>query len=201
MLIALTVLLASCGQSSQRYLANKSERVYLKVPRDWNDVGFTADDADRLEAKTSQATLVWRVAASADPEATPASADADYPLVFMAVYQLDGELNQNMSASLARVAGSSTGFDPVLPSDSSQSSLVEVLDYRPLSFKDMNGTRVVFRSRASSDTDYQLVYDLSTAYDSHNFRLYVMQVGCNVKCYENNTDAIDTVANSWLVNP
>ena len=201
MLIAASSLIVSCGQPSQRYLANKTERVYLKVPRDWNDVTFTNDDTDRLEAKTSQATLLWRVAASADPEATPASADADFPLLFMAVYQLDGELNQNMSASLARVAGSPTGFDPVLPSDSSESALVEVLDYGPLSFNDMNGTRVVFRSRTSSTTDYQLVYDLSTAYDSHNFRLYVMQVGCSIECYENNSETISTVADSWLVNP
>ena len=201
MLIAASSLIVSCGQPSQRYLANKTERVYLKVPRDWNDVTFTNDDTDRLEAKTSQATLLWRVAASADPEATPASADADFPLLFMAVYQLDGELNQNMSASLARVAGSPTGFDPVLPSDSSESALVEVLDYSPLSFNDMNGTRVVFRSRSSSATDYQLVYDLSTAYDSHNFRLYVMQVGCSIECYENNSETISTVADSWLVNP
>ena len=201
MLIAASSLIVSCGQPSQRYLANKTERVYLKVPRDWNDVTFTNDDTDRLEAKTSQATLLWRVAASADPEATPTSADADFPLVFMAVYQLDGELNQNMSASLARVAGSPTGFDPVLPSDSSESALVEVLDYSPLSFNDMNGTRVVFRSRTTSDTDYQLVYDLSTAYDSHNFRLYVMQVGCSIECYEDNSETISTVADSWLVNP
>lgn len=201
MLIAASSLIVSCGQPSQRYLANKTERVYLKVPRDWNDVTFTNDDTDRLEAKTSQATLLWRVAASADPEATPASADADFPLLFMAVYQLDGELNQNMSASLARVAGSPTGFDPVLPSDSSESALVEVLDYGPLSFNDMNGTRVVFRSRTSSTTDYQLVYDLSTAYDSHNFRLYVMQVGCSIECYEDNSETISTVADSWLVNP
>lgn len=199
--LTIVTLVAGCGDSSHRYLANKTEHVYLKVPRDWKDVPFSDGDADRLEAKTSQATLVWRVAASTDPKATPTLADADYPLVFMAVYQLDGELNQNMSASLARVAASPTGFDPVLPKDSSQSALVEVVSYAPLAFDNMNGTRVVFRSRATADTDYQLVYDMSAAYDSHNFRLYVLQVGCNVTCYDNNSEAITKVANSWLVNP
>lgn len=199
-LVALS-LVTSCGDSSHRYIANKAERVYLKVPRDWHEVSFSETDADRLEAKTSQATLVWRSAASTDPNATPTSADADYPLVFAAVYQLDGELNQNMSASLARVAASPTGFDPVLPKDSSQSALVEVVSYAPLAFDNMNGTRVVFRSRATADTDYQLVYDMSAAYDSHNFRLYVLQIGCSTSCYDDNQAAITSVANSWLVNP
>ena len=199
--LAAISLVTSCGDASHRYIANKAEHVYLKVPRNWNEVAFSETDADRLEAKTSQATLVWRSAASTDPNATPTSADADYPLVFTAVYQLDGELNQNMSASLARVAASPTGFDPVLPKDSSQSSLVEVVSYTPLDFDNMNGTRVVFRSRATADTDYQLVYDMSAAYDSHNFRLYVLQIGCNTACYDNNQAAITSVANSWLVNP
>ena len=199
--LAAITLVTSCGDASHRYIANKAEHVYLKVPRNWNEVAFSETDADRLEAKTSQATLVWRSAASTDPNATPTSADADYPLVFTAVYQLDGELNQNMSASLARVAASPTGFDPVLPKDSSQSSLVEVVSYTPLDFDNMNGTRVVFRSRATADTDYQLVYDMSAAYDSHNFRLYVLQIGCNTACYDNNQAAITSVANSWLVNP
>lgn len=202
-LISLSIsvsLITSCGESSHRYIANKAERVYFKVPRDWDEVPFSDSDADRLEAQTSQATLVWRSAASTDPNATPTKADADYPLVFAAVYQLDGELNQNMSASLARVAVSPTGFDPVLPQDSSQRELVEVMSYAPLAFDNMNGTRVVFRSRETPDTDYQLVYDMSAAYDSRHFRLFVLQIGCSTSCYDNNQSAITSVANSWLVN-
>jgi len=190
-----------CGDSSHRYVANKAEKVYLKVPRDWREVSFADTDIDRLEAKTSSASLVWRAAASADPGAEPSGADADFPLVFTAVYELNGELNQNMSASLARVAASPTGFDPLLPDGSAQGDLVEVLDYRPLDFDDMNGTRIVFRSRTTAEDDYAFVYDLSAAYDSSTFRLYVLQVGCNVECYENNQEAISDVAGSWLVKP
>lgn len=199
--VATSVSLTACGESSSRYVANKSERVYLKIPRDWLDVPFSEDDIDRLEAQTSSVTLLWRAAASSDPGAEPTGADADFPLVFTAVYELDGQLNQKMSASLARIAASPTGFDPLIPDDQSQSDLVEVLDYNPLDFPDMSGTRVVFRSRASTGEDYSFVYDVSSAYDSQNFRLYVLQIGCNVQCYENNNEAITKVADSWLVKP
>ncbi|NDE79864.1 MAG: hypothetical protein EB037_02940 [Actinobacteria bacterium] len=65
----------------------------------------------------------------------------------------------------------------------------------------MSGTRAVFRSRDDAMSDWTNVYSLSTAYDSSAFRLYVLQIGCNVECFESNETAISTVANSWLVKP
>ena len=189
--------LAGCGSTSHRYIANTSERVYAKVPRDWEQLDFDESDPDRLEQITSQATVVWRSAAA--PTAGEAGVEA--PLVFIAVYELSGELNQQMSASLARVAGSPVGFDPVLPQDDTQRARTEVLSYQPLDFDNMNGTRAVFRTRDDAQSEWRSVYDISTAYDSGSFRLYVLQVGCNVACYESNQAAIDKVASSFLVKP
>ncbi|NDE58759.1 MAG: hypothetical protein EB010_04970 [Acidimicrobiia bacterium] len=193
------VVVVGCGSSSHRYVANKNEKIYVKVPREWQDYTFDETDPDRLEQITSQATVVWRTAAAPyDDSGTPGQ---DRPLMYMAVYELSGELNQQMSASLARVAGSPIGFDPVLPQDETQSDRVEVLAYAPLDFEDMSGTRAVFRSRDDAMSDWTNVYSLSTAYDSSAFRLYVLQIGCNVECFESNETAISTVANSWLVKP
>jgi len=193
------VFLAGCGDASHRYVANKTERVYLKVPASWIDLPFEENDPDRLEELTSQVTLVWRAAATPDPDGTPESVDPDSPLAFVAVYEVDGQLNQQMSASLARLAASPLGFDPVLPNDDAQSALVEVLDYAPLDFDDMSGSRIIFRYRESPTAEWSETYDVSSAYDSSRFRLYVLQVGCVTACFESNQDAIEKVADSWLV--
>ena len=199
---ALTTLsLAACGSAENRFLANKSEKVYLKVPRDWTVVDYDESDSDPLQEATSQITLVWRSGASTDPAAEPGSVDEGEPFAFTAVYELSGELNQRMSASLARVAASPLGFDPLLPQEDSQGDLVEVLSYEPLGFDGINGSRVIFRSRETADADWSTTYDISAAYDSKQFRLYVLQVGCSASCYSENEDAIGRVAGSWLVKP
>ena len=197
--IGAALALAACGESSNRYLANSTEKVFLKVPRDWNEIKFSDTDDDRLEGLTSQATVVWRAGSTPAPDPTPDTVGSESPLAFTAVYELSGQLNQQMSASLARLAASPTGFDPVLPSDDSQSALVEVLDYQPLGFEGINGSRIVFRLRDSDTDAWKAVYDVSAAYDSKRFRLYVLQVGCSSSCYELNKSTISAIADSWLV--
>ena len=199
--LATTLALASCGESKSRYLANKEEKVYLKVPRDWKVLRYSASDVDPLEDATSQITLVWRSAATADEGGSPGDVSSDEPIAFTAVYELSGELNQRMSASLARVAASPDGFDPVLPTDDTQGKLVDVLDYEPLGLPGINGSRIVYRSKETAADDWSMVHDISAAYDSKHFRLYVLQVGCSVDCYDRNKDAISKVASSWLVKP
>lgn len=197
----LVVAASGCGSSSNRYLANKEERVFLKVPRDWSVIDYDSSDSDPLQDATSQVTVVWRSGATPDRAAEPGSVDENEPFAFMAIYELSGELNQRMSASLARVAASPLGFDPLLPQDDTQGELVEVLSYEPLGFDGINGSRIVFRSREAADEDWSATYDISAAYDSKAFRLYVLQVGCNAECFSANEDAISRVAGSWLVTP
>lgn len=191
--------LTACGESSYRFLADTDEKVYFKAPRDWVEIDFADSEPDRIEQLSSQLTLVWRAAVTTEPAASISTVNANAPLAFAAVYELSGQLNQQMSASLARVAASPVGFDPVLPSEDGQSDKVEVLSYQPLDFPGLNGSRIVFRVRNDPDTNWTAVYDLSAAYDSQKFRLYVLQVGCSTTCYDLNERAISTVAGSWLV--
>lgn len=195
----MTLTVAACGESSHRYIANSEEKVYLRVPRDWNRIQFSDADADRLEGLTSQATVVWRAGSTPAAAPEPDNVSSESPLAFTAVYELSGQLNQQMSASLARLAASPTGFDPVLPSDDTESAQVEVLNYQPLEFEGINGSRIVFRLRDSGTDPWKAVYDVSAAYDSKRFRLYVLQVGCSASCYELNKSTISAIADSWLV--
>lgn len=198
-LIGCALIVSACGESAHRYIANTDEKVYMKVPRDWNELEFTKSDPDRLEGLTSQATVVWRAGSTPVPDPEPDQVSSEEPLAFTAVYELSGQLNQQMSASLARLAASPTGFDPVLPSDDNESAQVEVLTYEPLGFEGINGTRIVFRVRDTGTDPWRAVYDVSAAYDSKKFRLYVLQVGCSAACYELNKSTISAIADSWLV--
>lgn len=198
-LIGCALIVSACGESAHRYIANTDEKVYMKVPRHWNELDFTTSDPDRLEGLTSQATVVWRAGSTPAVDPEPDQVSSEEPLAFTAVYELSGQLNQQMSASLARLAASPTGFDPVLPSDDSESAKVEVLTYEPLGFEGINGTRIVFRVRDTGTDPWRAVYDVSAAYDSKKFRLYVLQVGCSASCYELNKSTISAVADSWLV--
>jgi hypothetical protein len=194
--VALAGMLPACGDSSHRFVVNRDEKVYLKLPSDWADRPYADADPDPLEQITSEVTLVWRSAA-----APAGSAGDTAPLLTTAVYEVSGQLNQKMSASLARVAASPLGFDPVLPGDDTQTAQVEVLDYNPLGFDGLNGTRTLFRARDDANSDWNAVYDMSTAFDLSTFRLYVLIVGCSPDCYEANKGAITSAANSWLVKP
>lgn len=195
LLVAATLLVA-CGQSSSRFVVDKTEKVYLKVPRDWLDRPYSLGDADPLEQLTSEVTMKWRSSA-----APTGDAGLDVPLMTTAVYEVSGSLNQKMSASLARIAGSPVPFDPVLPSDDTQKGQVEVLDYAPLGFKGLNGTRAVFRVRDNATSDWKAVYSVSTAFNLATFRLYILRVSCSAACYETNKATISSVASSWLVKP
>ncbi len=194
--LAGSVTLAACGDGSHRFVANRAEQVFLKLPRDWADRPYDDAAPDPLEQVTSEVTMLWRSAAAPDGQAGDTA-----PLLTTAVYEVSGQLNQKMSASLARVAASPLGFDPVLPGDDTQGGKVEVLDYQPLRFDGMNGTRTVFRARDDANSDWNAVYDMSTAFDLSTFRLYVLLVGCSPDCYEANKGAITSAANSWLVKP
>lgn len=194
--VACAALLGACGDSSSRFVVSKADRTYLKVPRDWTDRPYADAEADPLEQITSEVTMLWRSSAAPDGDA-----GVDVPLMTTAVYEVSGQLNQKMSASLARIAGSPVPFDPVLPSDDTQKAQVEVLDYAPLGFKGLNGTRAVFRVRDDANSDWKAVYSVSTAFNLSTFRLYLLRVSCSAACYEANKDTISSVASSWLVKP
>ena len=137
------------------------------------------------------------------PSAAAPAGDAgvDVPLMTTSVYEVSGQLNQKMSASLARIAGSPVPFDPVLPADDTQKGQVEVLDYAPLGFKGLNGTRTVFRVRDDANSEWKAVYSVSSAFSLSTFRLYLLRISCSAACFEKNKDAISSVASSWLVKP
>ena len=100
--VALLVL-ASCGSSSSRFLANQNEKVYLRVPNSWHDVLLSKSVPDPLLQATSDAKLLSKSVVSTQKDAMEQKdLDGDSPIATMSVYETTGAFNQQLSASLAR---------------------------------------------------------------------------------------------------
>ena len=203
LIVGLTgLVLVSCGEPQNRYLSETKEKVYLRVPSDWVEVPMTEADGDYLTQQSSDARLVWRAGVTSDKNAEAIDElTLDEPFALVKVYEVDGVLNQNMSVSLARVAGAGVGFDPVLPGDEAK-GLAEVLSYTPTdSGNALQGSRAVFRTRADATADWDAVVDMTTYFDPTTYRLYVLRIACSPDCYAANEDTITKIANSWSVEP
>lgn len=191
---------AACGPSGSRYLADRDEQVYLRVPRDWREVD-TSDATDPLLQQTADAAVVSKHVVSPDDGAGEVSElTGEEPVATMTVYEISGTLNQRMSTQLARVAGSGLPFDPALPT-AEYEGLTEVLRYEPdPSGGERSGSRVVYRARPSTDSEWTYTSDMTTYFDPVAQRLYVLQIGCTAACFDAAAEEIDRVAGSWEVD-
>jgi hypothetical protein len=194
------LMLASCGQSGSRYLANQNEKVYLRVPRSWHDVALSDTVQDPLLQATSDAKLLSKDVVSTQPNAVEQKdLTGDSPIATMSVYQTSGAFNQQLSASLARRAVGLVSFDPLLPS-SEDDGLSEVLDFdaAPTNAK-ISGSRVVYRMRKDTTSDWQLTVNLSTFFDPSKQRLYALEIVCSPECYDKSSAEINRIVSSWKV--
>ncbi len=195
------MVLVACGPSSNRYLANRDEKVYLRVPSGWHDVLLNDTVKDHLTEATSDAKVISKSVVSPQKGAVDQGAlDFESPIATMTVYETKGELNQNMSASLARKIGL-VSYDPVLPGTDSK-DLSEVIDFNPSptnAKSKVSGSRVVYRARTDPKLDWQVTVNLSTYFDPSHSRLYALEVTCSTTCYDKAAGDIDKVVNSWRI--
>lgn len=198
--VATLVVLTACGSSSSRYLANRDEKVYLRVPNSWRDIRVSDSIEDPVLQVTSDARLISKSIVSPQ-EGAIEQTDLDYesPFATMSVYETTGVLNQQLSASLARRIAGLVPYDPVLPGDDN-AGLSEVIDFDPRPTNgDVSGSRVVFRARGTTTGDWQVTDNLSTYFDPSSSRLYALEVVCSSECYEKSADQIDKIVNSWRI--
>jgi hypothetical protein len=200
-LAAVTLLmLASCGSSSSRFLADQNEKVYLRVPKSWHDVLLSKSVQDPLLQATSDAKLLSKSVVSTQKDAKEQKdLDGDSPIATMSVYETTGAFNQQLSASLARRAVGLVSFDPLLPG-TADDGLSEVLDFdaAPTNAK-ISGSRVVYRMRNDKTSDWLLTVNLSTFFDPSKSRLYALEVVCSPECYDKSTAEIDRIVSSWKI--
>ncbi len=198
--VAAVMVLTACGPSSHRFLANRDEKVYLRVPSSWHDVQLSDTIKDPLLQATSDAKVLSKAVVSPQEGAVEQKdLDGESPFATMTVYETTGVFNQQLSASLARRAVGLVSFDPLLPSADDE-GLSEVLDFdpNPTNAK-VNGSRVVYRVRSDKTSDWLLTVNLSTFFDESESRLYALEVICSPACYEKSASEIDKIVNSWRI--
>lgn len=198
--VATLFVVTACGPSSNRYLANRDEKVYLRVPKSWHDVKLSDTIQDPVEQATSDAKIISKSVVSPQ-EGAVEQKDLDYksPFATMTVYEVTGAFNQQLSASLARRIVGLVPYDPLLPGDDNK-GLSEVLDFDPSPTNaKVSGSRVVFRARAGPTDDWQVTDNLSTFFDPSSSRLYALEVMCSSECYEQSSAQIDKIVNSWRI--
>ncbi|HEY0520701.1 MAG TPA: hypothetical protein VGC84_14500, partial [Ilumatobacteraceae bacterium] len=114
--MAALFVLASCGSSNSRFLANRDEKVYLRVPNSWHDVLLSDAIKDPLLQATSDAKVLSKSVVSPQKGAVSQNdLDGKTPFATMTVYETTGAFNQQMSASVVRQVVGLVPFDPLLP--------------------------------------------------------------------------------------
>jgi hypothetical protein len=198
---AALMLMTACGSSSNRYLANRDEKVYLRVPKSWHDVKLSDSVPDPLMQATSDASVISKsVVTTQDGATEQADLDGQSPFATMTVYETTGAFNQQLSASLARRAVGLISYDPLLPGDEDQ-GLSEVLDFDPKPGNaKLSGSHVVYRVRNATTDDWALTVNLSTFFSPSEQRLYALEVVCSPDCYDEDAGTIDKIVNSWRID-
>jgi hypothetical protein len=198
--VAAVVVLSACGSSNHRYLADRHEKVYLRVPSSWHELKLSADLPDPLEQATADVRVISKSIVSPQKGAVEQSdLDGAAPFATMTVYETSGVFNQQLSPSLARRAVGIVPFDPLLPSTDNQ-DLAEVIDFdpNPTNAK-VAGSRVVYRYRNDAKSDWVLTVNLSTFFDTSESRLYALEVACSPDCYQHDAQEINSIVNSWRI--
>lgn len=198
--VAALLVLSACGPSGHRFLADRDEKVYLRVPSSWHEVKLDESVQDPLTAATKDAKVLSKSIVSTQKDArTQKDLDGQSPFATMTVYETTGAFNQQMSASLARRAAGLASFDPLLPS-SEQENLAEVLDFdaHPKN-ADVSGSRVVYRLRNDANSDWLLTVNLSTFFNPSASRLYALEIVCSPSCYDKSSSEINKIVNSWRI--
>ncbi len=198
--VAALLVLTACGPSGHRYLANRDEKVYLRVPTSWHDVRLSDTIQDPLLQATSDAKIISKTVVSPQKDAVEQKdLSGDTPFATMTVYETTGAFNQQLSPSLARRAVGLVPYDPLLPGTGNE-GLSEVLDFDPNPTNaTITGSRVVFRARSDTSGDWVLTVSLSTFFDPSESRLYSLEVICSPACYDKDSGEIEKIVNSWRI--
>jgi len=221
------VAVTACGQPEHRYVTNKAEGVYLKVPRHWHQVDPLELDAPlgdpfSLDAWV-QRQLTWRVAFDAAEQPTLdhlSGSDSSEPMLMLQVVNLAQvdvppladnkslknikELRANLSLDVLR-----NRFLPITADkraeiaasgDPRGAQLVE--SFELLLDEEITPAKELYGVR--SVYNYRLgieleTFDLTALADNKHSRLYILLVRCTARCYAERHDELDKIVRSFTV--
>jgi hypothetical protein len=201
------VVLGACGGSRFRYVQNKDDQTFFKVPSRWGvlEEKPTKDDTGKLPVPWTRA-----FDAATDPSLEHVAADVPTQVAGIAtVVYVDAATADKLSSSALRRLVSGLPDDPLSLADS-QPDTVKLVSITVLHPKGgLKGSRIVYEMAASDGR--KVTRDLTTMVDpqpypnpngqqgSSMFKVYVFDVRCESSCFEANKTQIASVIDSWQV--
>lgn len=197
------LLLASCGQPTQKYGASSSEGVYFTVPISWYEISMAKLNA--LEAKSTAAGATeklayvkWQVAYSPDKNVgakqafslTPTSA----PLAFVRVRDLfPDEVNALSYNTLRDIVQPLTQW---VNNPTAATPVYNIIDDHEVIEKGGRGVRTIYNF---VNAGVSQTIDQTSLMSPDHAKIYVFVVRCTTTCYNKNIKEISRIADSFTV--
>ena len=197
----LAAMLTACsGGSSYRYVANRENGNFFKVPSSWKLEDITAADAaDRPTETASNVRSVWHTVFSGGVP-VPGGGEPAEVVGSAQIFLVSASYREQLSLSSIRtqIFG---GVDPLFAPDELVGSSVRVVSYTALQGgTGVSGSRVVANlNLAEDDAPQWVTRDVSLLFDPRKGRVFVLAMACESECYLQNRTEIDRVAASWTV--
>lgn len=198
-LTATLVLLSGCAGSGYRYVKNSQVKTYFKVPERWtlfNQGQVLANEASTLtpDQVAAKKATEWVVYFDGNPSPSINHVLDDppgYPLGLARVRALATKERDDFSLSSLRNEGVTidqySAADRVVPPSDSK----EVVRSGGL-----HGTRQVHTIKVDKGL---LTVSRTALVDPGTHLVYLLVIGCESRCYQENRRVIDEVVRSWTV--
>lgn len=206
MIVALTVLLASCGGPAFTYVTNSEDRTYLRIPNSWRPI----DQHELTEAIGLDPSLdereqgFWLAGYDADPSPSTdhlLGPHASAPAVFIAVQNVPPAARGQISLD-----GMRDLFWPVSPTARQQaaanpfaqfSSFLLISDEVLTPDEGLRGVHTVYRYRIQGGPAQ--VFDQIVYVNDDASKLFIFYIRCSSECYEQRRQEIENVVSSFTV--
>jgi hypothetical protein len=227
--VALVLVAATaCGQPQHHYVTNKTEGIYVKVPRGWHQVDQAEFDAEQIGDPFSldgqiKRALTWGVAFdAADPptlDHLPAGSDSADPMVFLKVVNLaqvdlspfeDAEALKNIKALRANMSLDvlRNSFLPITEdrretiATSGEQGAKFVESFELLRDEEITPGKGFYGVR--SVYNYRLgneleTFDVTALVDDKHSKYYLLVVRCTARCYLERHGELDKIVQSFTV--
>jgi hypothetical protein len=197
--LAAVGVLAGCADSGYHYVKSSSDRTYFKVPNQWTlfDEEEIIDGLNRNltdDEREEELDQTWRVAFDADPNPTLrhlGNTKATSPAGFAVV--------RNLSFDDADVLSNQALRNYFFDVDAAmENQTADIVSYEELQFDGgFHGSHLV--ANLATENGRVMTIDQTVLVDQATTKVYALLVSCSNVCYEEHSDDIKDVVDSWTV--
>ena len=189
-LIAVVLLMASCGRSGYQYVENADDTVFIKIPADWSVVSegtvnwtLTPTHDDEIQPIIGEFVLPWRAEFDAAP--TGERGSFNYVQGHVEVQPVDRRWQSGLT------------LDQFFPELSGDVEGVERVSHDLVTIGDVAGHHIVWTQVTESGTEF--MRDRLVLKNSINSVVYLVDVVCTLGCYQANASLIEEVMSTFTV--